>query len=115
MLTGRGGIGKSKLLRDWIERTTKRKVVLLRYSPLIHTDSHKEIPVGPVLIVVDDAHRAEISEALRYTLQLFRELRNRENVKLILSARPGTTSGILRDLRQSISEAEIKEFDDLKS
>jgi hypothetical protein len=114
VLTGRGGIGKSKLLRDWIRGIADRKVVLLRYSPFWDSDSHKEIPVGSVLIVVDDAHRSEISEALNHTIQLFRELRNRQDVKLILSARPGTTSGILRDLRRSISEAEIREFDELK-
>ena len=113
VLCGRGGIGKSKLLQDWATTITDWDVALLKYSPLWYEDSDKEIPVGPTVIIVDDAHRPEIAEHIRHTVQLFSARRARQPIKLLFSTRPGVTSQILRDLRRQIAESEIKELPEL--
>ncbi len=54
IFAGRGGIGKSKLLHDWTASLTDRQVVFLKDVPQWHADSYKEIPIGPVAVIVDD-------------------------------------------------------------
>src|ERR1019366_2487029 len=65
VLSGRGGMGKSKLLHDWSRATTDWEVVVLKYRPLWHSESDKEVPVEPTVIVIDDAHRPKIAETSR--------------------------------------------------
>ena len=113
VLSGRGGVGKSKLLHDWIGTISGWDVVVLKYSPLWYEDSDKEVPIGPSVIVIDDAHRQEIAESIRQTVQLFAARRVRQPLKLLFSTRPGLTSSLLRGLRREIAEAEIKEFPEL--
>ena len=60
VISGRGGIGKSKLLRDWTQMIQDRHVVFLKEEPLWYEDSDKEIPVGSVVLIVDDAHRSAV-------------------------------------------------------
>jgi uncharacterized protein DUF4062 len=85
VLTGRGGIGKSKLLHDWVQRVNNRKVLYVREEADWHAEAAKEIPAGDVLIVADDAHRFDFLDRL---LLLVRNLRLRQNVKVVLGARP---------------------------
>lgn len=114
VLAGRGGVGKSKLLQEWIGTITGWSVILLRYSPFWHREWEKEIPVGPCLIVVDDAHRPEIAEGVRHIVEEFRARRNRQRLKLLFSTRPGVTSELLRGLRRDIAESEIRELPELR-
>jgi len=90
VLPGRGGVGKSKLLRDWAATIHGWEPIFLRDGAVWHSESEKEIPKGNVVIIVDDAQRAEHLEKL---LGLSRYIRDRQNLKLILSSRP---SGIQR-------------------
>lgn len=113
VLGGRGGVGKSKLLHDWIGTITGWDVVVLKYSPLWYQDSDKEIPAGPSVIIIDDVHRPEIAESIRQTVQLFAARRGRQPLKLLFSTRPGLTSNLLRGLRREIAESEIKDFPEL--
>lgn len=86
IIAGRGGIGKSKLLHDWTLSATNAEFIFLKDEPHWHSDSEKEVPVSPAVLVVDDAHR---SETIGSAIQLFRQLRRSRNLKLVLSTRPG--------------------------
>lgn len=114
VLSGRGGIGKSKLLQDWSRGAIGWQVVFLKYVPLWHQESEKEIPVGPTVIVIDDAHRPEIEQEIARVAQLFASRRMRQPLKLLFSTRPGVSSSLLRSLRRMISEAEIQELPELE-
>jgi len=113
VLSGRGGLGKSKLLHDWSRATNGWDVAVLKYRPLWHLESDKEIPVGPTVIVIDDAHRTEIEGDIANLIQLFGARRIRQRLKLLFSTRPGATSNFLRSLRRMIAESEILEFPEL--
>ena len=56
VLIGRGGIGKSKLLRDWSREIADWQCVFLREGAVWHAEALKEIPGGRVLVIADDAH-----------------------------------------------------------
>ena len=47
VLTGRGGIGKSKLLHDWTRGLTANKVLYVREDGEWHAETVKEIPAVP--------------------------------------------------------------------
>ena len=104
VLSGRGGIGKSKLLHDWSATVEDREVIFLKEAPLWDGDAYKEIPRGSVVIVVDDAHRARTIDKL---MQLFAELRGRQPIKLLLSTRPGGTAELEQILYRSFRADEV--------
>jgi hypothetical protein len=104
ILSGRGGLGKSKLLHDWSTELKGWSVVFLKEAPVWHADSVNEIPAGNVVIVVDDAHR---TDSLGHVLQLFGELRSRQNLKLVLSTRPGGVLELEMQLYRSFGAAEV--------
>lgn len=114
VLSGRGGIGKSKLLQDWSRTADGWRVVFLKYVPLWHQDSEKEIPTGPTVIVIDDAHRPEIEQEIARVAQLFAVRRISQPLKLLFSTRPGVSSSFLQGLRRMISEDEIHELPELE-
>ena len=58
IMSGRGGIGKSKILYDWA-KSRSTNVIFLKDEPLWHEDSEKEIPIKCKTVIVDDAHRQE--------------------------------------------------------
>jgi hypothetical protein len=111
LFSGRGGIGKSKLLHDWSVGREGWSVVFLKDAPLWHPDSVKEIPAGKVVIVVDDAHR---SGTLPEVLQLFGELRSLQPLKLVLSTRPGGVLELERLLYRSLGASEVLRLPDLE-
>jgi hypothetical protein len=61
VLPGRGGIGKSRLLREWAERVEAthpdRAVRLLNEGIQVSPDALDDLPPVPCLVAVDDAHR----------------------------------------------------------
>ena len=91
VFVGRGGIGKSKLLHDWVRTVNNRKVLFVREDADWHGEASKEIPAGDILIVADDAHRFDFLPRL---LLLARNLNQRQNVKVVLGARPSGMTGI---------------------
>jgi len=111
VLTGRGGIGKSKLLHDWVQTVTNRTVLYLREDAEWHPEAAKEIPAGDVLIVADDAHRFEFLD--RLTL-LVRNLNQRQNVKVLLGTRPSGSDRIDATLSVRFDSAQIARLPQLE-
>ena len=111
VLTGRGGIGKSKLLHDWVRTVDNRKVLYVMEDADWHSDAAKEIPAGDVLIVADDAHRFDFLDRL---LLLVRNLGQRQNVKLVLGARPSGSRSIDASLSIRFDVSQIKRFPQLE-
>jgi hypothetical protein len=104
VLSGRGGIGKSKLLHDWTKTIGGWQVLFLKDEPLWHEDSAKEIPAAATVLVVDDAHR---SDSIGRVAQLFKELRRHRPIKLVLSTRPGAAATLTHPLYRDLDPSEI--------
>lgn len=112
LISGRGGIGKSRLLKAWVESINKSINVRFVYpGSSIEAKDFDLLPNGPDLLVIDDAHeRNDIS------LILSGVARNRPEMKIILSSRPyGLTrledelgkSGINYDSEKTISVSDL--------
>lgn len=110
IVSGRGGIGKSKLLHDWAKQH-EAESLFLKDQPLWHEDSDKEIPVDCKVLIVDDAHRFE---SLGNVLQLLRDTSRHRALKLILSTRPGSTTRLAQSLYPHLDSAQIVQFPELK-
>src|SRR5712692_8156938 len=108
LVTGRGGIGKSKLLHDWSQTVENRAVLYVSDHPDWHFEAEKEIPAGDVLIVVDEAHRLEFLDEL---LLLARGLgRPDRRVKVVLAARPSGVSRIDAILSTRFDVGQVQRF-----
>lgn len=110
ILSGRGGIGKSKLLHDWANNHPE-EVLFLKDEPLWHEDSEKEIPITCRVLVVDDAHRLE---SFGKVLQLLRDTAKHRNLKLIVSTRPGSTTRLAQTLFQHIDGSQVTQLPELQ-
>lgn len=114
ILTGRGGIGKSKILHAFADTfDSEHKGVALWYAaegvPLTH-DSADDLPFKPCVIVVDDAHRRDDLPAL------FALTRKRPHVtKLVLTCRPQGIDYLKSQLtRGGFDVREVVELPDVK-
>lgn len=107
ILSGRGGIGKSRLLREWTSKLPgSTKVVFLSERIEVSPQDYEFLPKGPAYLVIDDVHdRADMLTILSSLA------RTRPEIKLVLSTRPyGVTrlqdemvqSGVTFDRDQSI-------------
>ncbi len=123
LLSGRGGIGKSRILlefgRDFESRHDEWELRYLSENPLTQ-DSIRELPERKCTIVVDDAHRREDIITLLKTAQ-----QANNQTKLILAFRPHRVDIIknncswcgfgTRDIEEisEVEELERKEKDEL--
>ncbi|AEU37467.1 hypothetical protein [Granulicella mallensis] len=112
LFAGRGGNGKSKLLHDWTACLANLEIVFLKDVPQWYAESYKEIPLGPVLIVVDDAHRAD---SIPEVLQLLASLRPYQNIKLVLATRPGSIPELEQLIYRAFSSDEVARMNDLEA
>jgi len=123
ILPGRGGIGKTRLLRAFAQRVEEDGAepsvrFLVEGIPLTQ-QSLDELPRQPCVVVVDDAHRCDgLGLLLAYT-------RHRPDIKLVLATRPHETNRIRGELTRagfdtnevadlplltSLSRAEVREL-----
>lgn len=93
---GRGGLGKSRLLREWSRGFSERhKDWTLQFV----SDSAADFPAAldaspkPLVLAFDDAHR--LDEVRR---ALFSELPSRKDIKLVLGLRPGPVAQVESEL-----------------
>lgn len=85
VLVGAGGVGKTRLAVE-AARAHGEVLVLNRAMPF-DADALAEVPVGrPVVVLIDDAHRAEVLNGVRGILDDSRW----SQVRLLLTLRPGT-------------------------
>ncbi len=85
ILPGRGGIGKTKLLRDWSRSKAGWKVLWVSQHGVWHDGSAGEIPGEDTVIVADDAHHyTDLDKLISMVSSRSREPR----LKLIIATRP---------------------------
>ncbi len=96
LLSGKGGVGKSKLLLEWSNDFSRRnKGVILLFASRVSEDfeEHLRSSGERCVIVLDDAHQ---EHALRK--RLFQAAARQKGIKLVLSLRPGPHEAINREL-----------------
>jgi hypothetical protein len=96
IVTGRGGLGKSRLLLHWSRDFNGRHPgYTLRFLSDKCADFGPSLQVAPVPLALafDDAHR--LDDVRR---ALFHELPRREHIKLVLSLRPGPIGQVMQEL-----------------
>jgi hypothetical protein len=110
VLSGRGGIGKSKILYDWAN-SRLRETAFLKDAPFWHEDSEKEIPITCKTVIVDDAHR---QETFGKVLQLLQETVAHRNLKLIVSTRPGSATLLSQQISRQIDPSQTMQLPELQ-
>lgn len=112
VLPGRGGIGKTKLLRDWSERQSRWKV--LWTAPRIaqwHGRTESEIPDDATLLIVDDAHRYDYLEKV---LDMVMRRGDGKRLKLVISIRPSGSDYLKRTLATIMDTSVVTHFEQLR-
>lgn len=113
-LVGRGGLGKSRLLRSVAEALESENWVVRFLPPGMKADpvDFELLPVsGPVLVLIDDVHdRSDVAE------NLARLRRRNPDCKLLVALRPYGEMGLSQDLRRAgilLSELSTTRLGDL--
>jgi hypothetical protein len=119
ILSGRGGIGKSKLLYEFskIFSHDNFRLVFVKYST-ITLDNASNLPLYPCIIVLDDAHEIENETILRKLLTTIADhsFPPQHEIKLILSSRPHAINRLKSILRrEEVSFSQIEIMKELKS
>ncbi|NWF65807.1 MAG: helix-turn-helix domain-containing protein [Chloroflexi bacterium] len=112
LISGRGGIGKSRLLKAWAEGLNKAtNVRFVSPSSNIEAKDIDLLPNGPSFLIIDDAHeRSDILVILNGAA------RTRPEMKLVLSSRPYGITKLEDELMRSgiaYDHEKIVKVDDL--
>ena len=96
ILIGRGGLGKSRVILHWSRDFNQRhRDHTLRFLSDKCADFGPSLQAAPLplALIFDDAHR--LDDVRR---ALFHELPRRDEIKLVLSLRPGPTEQVIQEL-----------------
>jgi hypothetical protein len=97
LLTGRGGVGKTRLLRAIADDLQPgRRVIWLRDGIDVVGTLADELPGAPFILLIDDAHRRVDLPSVLATV-LDRDV----EAKVIVATRPHRTSGLRADLHDA--------------
>ena len=110
ILSGRGGIGKSKILHDWA-KSSPEALIFLKDEPLWYEDSEKEISIDTKILVVDDAHR---HDDLGTVMQILHDRPANRSLKIVVSTRPGGAMRLSQQIYREIDPAEVTSFPELQ-
>jgi hypothetical protein len=104
VLFGRGGIGKTKLLRDWSGSRTAWKVLWTNESRPWQPTTDREIPAQDTLLIADDAHRYP---HLAQLIGMASRWRGPHKLKLVIGSRPSGRSYVNEKLAQFVDESSL--------
>lgn len=110
ILPGRGGIGKTKLMRAWSEAKAGWQILWASQHGMWHEGSINEIPATNTLLIVDDAH---LYDDLDKIVSAVSAMVGARRLKLLIGTRPsGVTpiDGILSRLANSTTIARFKKL-----
>ena len=112
VLTGRGGIGKSKLIREWVSEVSGWTVLFKKEAVPVSATTEQELSRDHYIVIADDAHRQSDIDAL---LQLARDLKRDGNaIKVLLSCRPIGLQRIDAALSRSFDPTAVVRLKELK-
>ena len=105
VLSGRGGIGKTRLLLEIAKGNDALSVLFLRRDAIWHHESDKEIPAGDIVIIADDAHLDPDLLRLSGCIKTLRA--GQRCAKLIISCRPRGLAAVDPVLANEFDPSEV--------
>jgi hypothetical protein len=113
VLAGRGGIGKSKLIRHWVSEVSGWRVLFKKETVSVGETTQQELDGGErCVVIVDDAHRQPDIDAF---LQFARDLKtDGKAIKVLLSCRPIGLQRIDAALSRSFDPTAVVRLKELK-
>lgn len=112
VLTGRVGIGKSKLIREWVSQVSGWTVVFKNETVVVSGTTRQEVSGDRYLVIVDDAHLQSDIDAL---LQLVRGLRtDGQSIKVLLSCHPIDLPRVDASLRRNFDPTDVVQLTELR-
>jgi hypothetical protein len=107
ILPGRGGIGKTKLMRAWSESKTGWKILWASQHGVWHESSVNEIPETNTLLIVDDAH---LYDELGKIVNVVSSWVGTAQLKLLVGTRPSGVAAIDGILTRHANSASVVRF-----
>jgi hypothetical protein len=111
ILPGRGGIGKTKLLRDWASNLRGSITLWLNPYGNWSGQSGGEVPNTETVIIADDAHRYSDLEKL---ISYVSSETEKTKLKLIVATRPSGFTFVNDVIARASDEVLVKRFDTLR-
>jgi hypothetical protein len=111
VLPGRGGIGKTKLLRDWSAGVAGWKILWVSQHGMWHEGSVSEIPSTDTVLIADDAHLYDDIDKIIGLISSRGS--GPELLKLVIATRPsgiGRIDEMLARLASSIAVVRFKKL-----
>jgi len=107
LLPGRGGIGKTKLMRAWSEGQSGWTILWVSQHGLWHDSSINEIPSTNALIIADDAH---LYDDLDKIISVVSSRSGNAQLKLLIGTRPSGLARIDEMLARLASSNSVARF-----
>jgi hypothetical protein len=112
ILPGRGGIGKTKLLRDWSRGKAGWKILWVSQHGVWHEGTVAEIPAADTVIVADDAHHYGNLDKL---ISFVSSWPGAPRLKLIIATRPSGQAYVDEMLARLADESFIVRYKTLRA
>jgi hypothetical protein len=112
LLPGRGGVGKSKLLREWVSGLTGWTAMCVNPYGTWSSEAAEALPDGDIVLLVDDAHRySQIDKVVA----LISATKGNGRLKIVLATRPSGVSTLNSILAVVADETVIARFPTLEA